>query len=123
MNFDQFFSAFGFFGTDIGDLGGSLALRLTDEFGNLSYINAGNTIGGADGSTLYFGFLDRTTRYTQVLLTNNNGNDQFSYDDFSIGTPGAVNSVPEPASWAMMVAGFGLVGAMTRRRGSHVVTA
>ncbi len=25
-------------------------------------------------------------------------------------------SVPEPASWAMMIAGFGLVGAMVRRR-------
>jgi hypothetical protein len=29
------------------------------------------------------------------------------------GTPGAV---PEPASWAMMIAGFGLVGAAVRRR-------
>jgi choice-of-anchor C domain-containing protein len=28
------------------------------------------------------------------------------------------NPVPEPASWAMMIAGFGLVGAMMRRRPS-----
>ena len=27
-------------------------------------------------------------------------------------------AVPEPASWAMMLAGFGLVGAMMRRRAS-----
>jgi hypothetical protein len=30
-----------------------------------------------------------------------------------IPTSGAV---PEPASWAMLIAGFGLVGAMQRRR-------
>lgn len=29
--------------------------------------------------------------------------------------------VPEPASWALMIAGFGLVGATVRRR--HVMTA
>ena len=33
-------------------------------------------------------------------------------------------TVPEPASWAMMVAGFGLIGAMRRRQSRiHVVTA
>jgi len=29
----------------------------------------------------------------------------------------ALNAVPEPATWAMMIAGFGLVGAAARRRG------
>jgi hypothetical protein len=28
----------------------------------------------------------------------------------------ASGGVPEPASWAMLIAGFGLVGAMQRRR-------
>jgi hypothetical protein len=32
-------------------------------------------------------------------------------DSFSISDP-----VPEPANWAMMIAGFGLVGATQRRR-------
>ena len=32
-------------------------------------------------------------------------------------------AVPEPASWAMMIAGFGLVGATARRRRGTVVTA
>jgi hypothetical protein len=34
----------------------------------------------------------------------------------------SVSAVPEPASWAMLVAGFGLVGVATRRR-QNVVTA
>jgi hypothetical protein len=34
-------------------------------------------------------------------------------------TGSAVNEVPEPASWAMMIMGFGLVGAMARRRAAR----
>jgi hypothetical protein len=36
---------------------------------------------------------------------------------YSTGTPGVV---PEPATWAMMIAGFGLTGAAMRRRKSRV---
>lgn len=35
----------------------------------------------------------------------------------------AIAAVPEPATWAMMLTGFGLVGAATRRRRSTVVAA
>lgn len=34
-----------------------------------------------------------------------------------------LNSVPEPASWMMMIAGFGLVGAAVRRRREGTVVA
>lgn len=33
-----------------------------------------------------------------------------------LDVPGAPGAVPEPASWAMLIAGFGLVGATLRRR-------
>lgn len=33
------------------------------------------------------------------------------------------SAVPEPATWTMMILGFGLVGTMTRRRRLHVVAA
>jgi hypothetical protein len=38
-----------------------------------------------------------------------------------IEEPASVGAVPEPASWAMMLAGFGIVGgAMRRRSMAHV---
>jgi hypothetical protein len=40
----------------------------------------------------------------------------FAIDDFRIGLPGVAPGIPEPSSWAMLVAGFGLVGAAARRR-------
>jgi hypothetical protein len=36
--------------------------------------------------------------------------------DYSGSTLREVGSVPEPASWAMMVAGFGTIGGLTRKR-------
>jgi hypothetical protein len=44
----------------------------------------------------------------------------------SVGTNTAVlgtGAVPEPASWAMLIAGFGLTGAAARRRRSMVAVA
>ena len=56
-------------------------------------------------SVLYLGFDDQI----------NNIDD--NHDDFIV----RVTAVPEPASWAMLIVGFGLVGFASRRRGvTHV---
>jgi hypothetical protein len=34
--------------------------------------------------------------------------------------PDAIAAVPEPASWAMMIGGFGLIGGMMRRRSTRI---
>ena len=47
------------------------------------------------------------------------GNGQYLAN--SIGTA-TMAAVPEPASWALMVGGFGLVGATMRRRSTNAVT-
>jgi hypothetical protein len=39
------------------------------------------------------------------------------------GTPTPIPGVPEPATWAMMILGFGFVGYRLRRRTAHVVVA
>ncbi len=50
------------------------------------------------------------------------GNDTFGVESVTIGDPIAAAVVPEPATWAMMIAGFGLAGAAMRRRTSATVT-
>jgi PEP-CTERM motif len=59
----------------------------------------------------------------QQLDLRSNTNTRYAYGSFSTDslTISALGAVPEPASWAMMIAGFGLVGgAMRRRRGQTV---
>jgi Bacterial pre-peptidase C-terminal domain/PEP-CTERM motif len=51
------------------------------------------------------------------------GNSVYNYDLSITGltaTPGVGGGVPEPATWAMMIIGFGLVGGAMRRRTTRV---
>jgi hypothetical protein len=65
-----------------------------------------------------------TFRFTQAdafftLTTKNNPNGQPGGSNTPVFTLGQVSvpaAIPEPATWAMMLGGFGLLGAATRRR-------
>ena len=53
------------------------------------------------------------------LLNPDNVSDAFKLYDFSViynDAPVTVASVPEPASWTMMIGGFGLIGGALRRK-------
>ena len=67
----------------------------------------------------YFGFSG--ANITSVRLTASSRGDWVFIDNLTFG--GAGGAVPEPASWAMLIAGFGIVGASMRRRRANVVAA
>ena len=78
------------------------------------------TIGGSDSITL-----GGNTFYTDGVKVHFNA---LTFTDVGVGQTAsgdltATISVPEPATWAMMVAGFGLVGLGVRRRSAAVVAA
>ena len=61
------------------------------------------------------GWTGRVRAVKIVGLDNFGGSPGFDVDFIQV-LPGAITGVPEPASWAMLIAGFGLVGASARRR-------
>lgn len=80
------------------------------------------TVGGVAYTYNYsgssgFGFLGITTDtpFSSLTIATSKTNDSL-FDNVRIAGPAATPAVPEPASWAMMIAGFGLVGFAMRRR-------
>jgi hypothetical protein len=70
------------------------------------------------GELLYFGTNPTGGSYYPELHSDQTLEDAFNFDtgmQFS-----AAAGVPEPASWAMMVGGFGLLGSAMRRRRPNV---
>lgn len=121
IDFGGSFSAFGFFGTDFGDFGGSLTMALLDEFGDVSIRH---TFSGFDSNTNgalgFFGFMDSQQSYSGVRLTVNqsgdNRTDYFGFDDLILGNIGQSNPVPEPGSLALVGASLLALSATRRRR-------
>lgn len=65
------------------------------------------------------GFDPTPTSLTMSL--NSTGASGFS-SSATLAIPPATSAVPEPASWALMIGGFGIVGGSLRRRKSKVAT-
>lgn len=76
-----------------------------------SVVTGGGTGGGAGYYGLRF-MIDAGLTYGYATLGVNGYN--FAAVTYE-GAPVAVGGVPEPATWAMMLGGFGLIGAATRR--------
>jgi len=101
---------------DAGCFGGNANCQ---SFSYSVFVDGGLT-GRGTGSTGYPGHTTQPlgTRYARsVLLTFGTG-ENVGLDNirFDIRPTAATPAVPEPATWAMMIGGFGLVGGAMRRR-------
>ena len=69
-----------------------------------------------------FGVTTRDSGLFTPIITNSfrvsgvSGDGYFSLAEFEAYGEAVGGAIPEPASWAMLIAGFGLVGAVRRRR-------
>ncbi len=103
-------TAFGFYGTDIGDFGGQLSLMFTGT--RTVSIPVPHSLGTGtgspqDGSVLFFGYIDTANPFTSVQFLNTAASDSFGFDDAVIGVR-QVTLTPEPDSCLLF--GAGLLG-------------
>ncbi|UZK67751.1 PEPxxWA-CTERM sorting domain-containing protein [Sphingomonas sp. M1-B02] len=75
------------------------------------YLNRGVTVPNN-------GSLSNTNAGTTWLVGAARNDSQDRDDGFKLTSVSAVSAVPEPTTWAMMLVGFGFIGAAMRRRGS-----
>jgi hypothetical protein len=109
------------------DLGAGSLYGVANMLNGLTTTSLGGTaladIQGAAGSIFIVGFTNATTNAMNTYNSNtgvytNGGQDH--HPTLTLGTAGAV---PEPATWAMMITGFGMAGVSLRRRRSALVAA
>lgn len=86
LTFSPPISAFGFYGTDVGDFGGSLTLTVRNSSTLVSTpLSVGNAIGSSgstSGCLLFYGFIDKTATYDRIVFTGNGStSDFFGFDD------------------------------------------
>lgn len=104
-------AAFGFYATDIGDVGGQLALR----FDGGPMVVVPHTVDSPNGSALFFGYINTDAPFTTVQFDNTIGDDDaFGFDDFTIGRLSQV--VPEPSSAAMVATAASFLVGLARLR-------
>jgi len=109
------------------------------DFSSVAVGNSAGCIGGSGGGTTFCAgdsgtpWTVTTVTASSILFTANAGNDLMPDEDFFVNVffdgngpsffTAAATSVPEPATWALLIAGFGLTGFALRRRYRLATTA
>ena len=84
---------------------------------------SGNTFTySVGGATASFTADDPTASIASVILQGYNTQTTLRSYDIVWDNLNATGAVPEPATWAMMIGGFGLLGGAMRRRGTTAVS-
>jgi hypothetical protein len=89
---------------------GSGLISVYDTAGVL--LSATNVQAGYDGASSFFGWQNAGGIGRVVIAAGGNG--YIMIDNHGYGA-NAIAAVPEPATWALMIVGFGFVGAAVRR--------
>ncbi len=142
IDFSAPISAFGFYGTDIGDFGNTLTLTLTN--GVTETVDFPLTLGSGgstSGSLGFFGFIDPDASYSSIAFNNEpGGDDVFGFDDMTIGDIGQIEviippttvmpdptpmdpvdptHVPVPAGLPLLLGAIGGLGLLGRRKAAR----
>ena len=113
IEFSTAISAFGFYGTDIGDFAGQITLEFLS--GATTNITVSNTVNAPNASLLFWGIIDNANPFTKITFGNTNSSDQFGFDDMTIAVAAQVvtNPIPEPTTLAIFA--LGLLGLRVRQ--------
>jgi hypothetical protein len=103
----------------------NLTFEVTDNLSNVfvldTFTTAGQTPGVWVGLSNTWNSGAATSATLRILNSSVDlGGNDFGIDDINFGTRSVI---PEPATWALLISGFGLVGAAARRRRGQAVTA
>jgi hypothetical protein len=90
------------------------------DFGSGIFGVAGDTLTTSHTSTSFSGGT-LLTAGQKVIFAISNDNGSYFDDSTAVSFQVEQSAVPEPASWAMMIGGFGMIGAAMRRRQRTVV--
>ena len=105
-------------GVQVGDLTPSAVLSRIGHVANY-FGNPNPSFKNQDGGEpfAFINFYDTDGSFDEVRFTQTTPGGGYESDNHTVGFYTATGGTPEPATWAMFLTGFGLVGSGLRRRG------